>query len=285
MAYKASTNSIYGGYFTSTAPGPKKGYLDGEAKTAVGVGVWGDLFGAEVHGSVYGTYTEGGNYALYSNGTVFKTDLDVHLQDTDDNSMAVFYTNVSTDVTVQTSGYSTLSAGRCTIEFDENFKKIVSPDVPVVITVTPIGNSNGVFVSEVRSDGFSVVENNDGKSDVQIAFIAIGRRAGYESPDLPQEVVSADYVSKLSRGLHNDADILTDGEGLYYENGQLYVGLHSSVLPSPDKSRDEDARRIEEERLRQAEIAEKASQVKDVPAGVSPLTGSAVPASDQQQEN
>jgi hypothetical protein len=53
------------------------------------------------------------------------------------------------------------------------------------------------------------------------------------------EVVSSDYVDKLSRGLHNDADTETDGEGLYYENGQLYVGLHPSVLPDPNRPREE----------------------------------------------
>jgi hypothetical protein len=232
LAYISSSYYGYGGYFTNYDLGTGKGSQGIEVQTGAGVGSWGTLFGADIHGKVYGVYAEGGNYALYTNGAVFKNDVDVHLQDTEASSMGVLYTNVSTDVTVQTSGFSVLSKGTCRIEFDEDFKRVVSPDVPVIVTVTPTGNSNGVYVSEVTKDGFTVMENNGGKSSVTVTFIAIGRRAGYEDPQLPAEVISSDYVSKLSRGLHNDADTQTDGEGLYYQNGQLYVGIPPSALPN-----------------------------------------------------
>jgi len=244
LAYKTSADALYGGYFTSYASGTGKGSLGNAAQTAVGLGSWGDLFGADIHGKIYGVYAEGGNYSLYSHGTVFKDELDVHLQHMEGKSTSVLYTNVSTDVTVQTSGFSTLSKGTCLIEFDDDFKKVVSPDVPVIVTVTPTGNSNGVYVSEVTKDGFTVLENNGGKSSVTVTFIAIGRRAGYEDPQLPAEVISSDYVVKLSRGLHNDADTETDGEGLYYQGGQLTVGKHPSVLPDPD------GRRVESEEIK-----------------------------------
>jgi hypothetical protein len=35
--------------------------------------------------------------------------------------------------------------------------------------------------------------------------------------------------------LHNDGDTQTNGEGLYYSNGQLIVGIHPSTLPDPNK--------------------------------------------------
>jgi hypothetical protein len=232
--YKNSSSNTYGGYATSWSSGAGKG----DAASGIGLGAWGDLFGADIHGRVYGTYTEGGDYGLYSHGMVVRDDLDVHLQPAGTGSNTVLYTNVSTDVTVQTSGYCRLSQGRCQVTFDENFRRVVSPEVPVVVTVTPIGGSNGVHLDRVDPSGFTVVENNAGKGDAQVAFIAIGRRAGYEDPQLPVEVVSADYVDKISRGLHNDADTSTDGQGLYYEDGRLIVGQHTSMLPNPDKSRE-----------------------------------------------
>ena len=289
FGYQASGGLEYGGYCTNWASAPKD-----QLSTGIGLGSWGDLFGADIHGKIYGTYTEGGSYALYSNGDVFTNGMDVHLQDTETPSMAVLYTNVSTDVTVQTSGYGTLSKGTCHIEFDDDFKKVVSADIPVVVTVTPTGNCNGVYVSAVTKEGFTVVENNGGKSSVIVSFIAIGRRAGYEDPKLPPEVISSDYVDKLSRGLHNDADTDRDGEGLYFEDGQLYVGVHSSTLPDPNRRRQEpkeivestrelsdvqererlerrlreerarhlaqEARRIEEERRTRLEVEEKRSR-------------------------
>jgi hypothetical protein len=208
--------------------------------TNIGLGAWGDLFGADIHGRIYGLYTEGNNYASYSNGATFKNNLDVHLQDTKSNTMAVLYTNVSTDVTVQTSGFSQLSKGEALIEFDDNFKKVVSSEIPIVVTVTPMGECQGVYVASVDRNGFRIVESNRGESSVQVSFIAIGRRVGYEQPQLPSEVIASDYVEKLSRGFHNDSDTQTQGEGLYYENGQLVVGRHPSTLPQAKSAQDPD---------------------------------------------
>jgi len=155
----------------------------------------------------------------------------VHLQQNEDQTNSILFSNVSTAVTVQTSGYGQLSSGKCMISFDESFKKVASDEYPVVITVTPVGNSQGIYLEQAGSEGFTVAENNSGRSNVEFSYIAIARRKGYENPQLPKEVVAPDYTGKLARGLHNDADMDTDGEGLYFENGELYVGKHPSTLP------------------------------------------------------
>jgi hypothetical protein len=98
-----------------------------------------------------------------------------------------------------------------------------------------MGESNGVYLANVTSSGIKVVENNNGRSNVTVNYIAVGRRAGYENPNLSPEVIDASYTSKIARGLHNDADKQTNGEGLYYENGELVVGVHPSTLPDPNK--------------------------------------------------
>jgi len=232
MGYKDSGGTGYGGYFNSWNAGGGK---SSQANTGIGVGAWGDLMGANIHGKVYGLYAEGENYATYSNGVVFKNNLDVHLQENGTGTNTVLYTNVSTEVTVQTSGYATLSNGMASIDFDPAFAAAVSSETPVVVTVTPTGNSNGVYLSEVTGKGFKVAENNNGKSSVVVSYIAIGKRAGYEHPNLPKEVIASNYTNNLARGLHNDSDTQTNGEGLYYENGSLVVGIHPSTLPDPNK--------------------------------------------------
>ncbi|KAF0194995.1 MAG: hypothetical protein FD166_3235 [Bacteroidetes bacterium] len=239
LGYRNSGSTSYGGYFTSYTIGGGK---SSQADIGIGIGAWGDLMGADIHGKVYGIYAEGGNYAMYSNGVVFKNNLDVHLQENGTETNTVLYTNVSTDVTVQTSGYATLSDGKVSIDFDPAFAAAVSTETPVVVTVTPTGSSNGVYLAEVSGKGFKVAENNDGKSSVTISYIAIGKRAGYENPSLPREVISAGYNQNLARGLHNDADTHTNGEGLYYENGNLVVGKHASTLPDPNKPSEESVR-------------------------------------------
>jgi len=191
--------------------------------------------GADIHGIVYGVYAEGENYALYSNGPVFKNNLDIHLQNNGTAAQTVLYTSVSTDATIQTFGVATLINGTVTVAFEAAFADAVSQESPVIITVTPTGKSNGIYLSEISGTGFTVAENNEGKSNTSFNFIAIGKRAGYEHPVLPQEIVDAGYTQKMARGLHNDADTQTNGEGLYYENGQLVVGVHPSTLPDPNK--------------------------------------------------
>jgi len=232
LGYKSSGSTTYGGYFTSSTTGSGK---SAQANIGIGIGAWGDLMGADIHGKVYGIYAEGENYALYTNGPVIKNDLDIHLQTTSTNTNTVLYTNVSTDATVQTFGVAQLVDGKVTVAFDQAFTSSVSTESPVIITVTPTGKSYGVYISEVSHSGFSILENNEGKSNTQVNFIAIGKRSGYEHPVLPQEVLDAGYTQKLSQGLNNDADTQTNGEGLYYANGQLIVGVHPSQLPDPNR--------------------------------------------------
>ncbi|MBN3035624.1 MAG: hypothetical protein JW861_08560 [Bacteroidales bacterium] len=231
LGYRNSSGTCYGGYFTSTGSG------SGEENTAYinsGIAAWGDLFGADIHGKIYGTFTEGKRYAMFSNGMVFKNDLDVHLQKTGGEN-TVLYTNVSTGATVMTSGMATLVNGKCPVIFDPAFVMTVSSMEPVVVTVTPLGNSNGVYLSDITANGFNVTENNGGKSNVTVTYIAVGKRAGYEHPDLPQEVIGTGYTAKISQGLHNDHDMETDGQGLYYDNGGLKVGIHPSVNEAGEK--------------------------------------------------
>lgn len=227
LAYRTSALQDYGGYFTSSTNGAGKSLL---IKTGIGIGAWGELFGADIHGEVYGIYTEGNDYALYAAGTTFQSGPQVHLQPNGTEQQTVLYANVSTDMTVQTSGYAELSSGKATINFDDSFRNSVSSGFPVVVTVTPVGVSQGLYLTETSSRGFSVAESGDAGSNARFAFIAIGKRAGFEQPVIPAEVTRADYSDKVKRGLHNDADTKSKGEGLYYENGKLMVGKHPSVM-------------------------------------------------------
>jgi hypothetical protein len=232
LGYRTSSDAFYGGYFTAYTTGSGK---SSQVMINSGIGAWGDLFGADIHGKIYGIYAEGENYATFSNGVTYRNNLDVNLQDNGTNTKSALYTNTSTEVTVMTSGTATLSQGKASIAFDKTFTQCVSSKEPVIVTVTPIGSCNGVFLANVNSAGFSVQEANAGKSSVTVNYIAIGKRAGYEKPQLSSEVIEAAYVSKLSAGLHNDNDMQTNGQGLYYENGQLVVGIHPSTLPDPNK--------------------------------------------------
>jgi hypothetical protein len=124
---------------------------------------------------------------------------------------------------VQTSGIAQLSAGQCEVVFDDNFRDAISGEIPVIVTVTPIGESVGLHLSSLSADGFRVQENNAGRSTGEFTYIAIGRRKGYEYPQPAAEVISGDYTDKLSKGLRNDNDRSNPGERLYYKDAQLII--------------------------------------------------------------
>ncbi|MBK7174349.1 MAG: hypothetical protein IPH84_14210 [Bacteroidales bacterium] len=232
LGYKNSGGTTYGGYFTSSSNGTGK---SSQAHTSIGMGAYGDLMGAHIHGNIYGTFTQGEQYALYADGDVYRNGLDVHLQGNGSESQTVLYTSVSSKVTVQTSGYATLSNGKAIITFDPAFAEAVSTDEPIVVTITPTGNSNGVYLAEVSATGCKVLENNAGKNTVSLSYIAIGNRKGYEEPELSTEVTSAGYKRKISTGLNDDGNTQKDAEGLYYENQRLMTGQHPSTFPDPGK--------------------------------------------------
>jgi hypothetical protein len=242
LGYETSGNSLYGGYFTTQTTG--SGKAAGDASINVGIGVYGDLFGAHVDGEVYGLYTKGNRYGLYSKGDMYRTGADVHIQKDDAGRNNVMYTLVSPEMTIQTYGIGQMSAGKANINFDDAFASVVSDDEPIIVTITPIGESEGVYLSNVDSKGFSAVENRNGKSSVQFMWVAIGKRKGYENISLPADVIADDYDQKISEGLHNDADMTTDGKGLYYNNGRLSVGD-----PTPYKTKSS-ANEIQDIKLR-----------------------------------
>lgn len=223
LAYRASTGTMYGGYFT-TMDSSSTEKFSSDAKINIGISAMGDLMGAHINGDVYGLYAEGSNYSIYASGDMYRTGADVHLQQNNNGENTVMYTQVSTEMTVQTYGIGSMQGGKSSIVFDQAFSDVVSSGEPIIVTITPIGETKGVFLQNVDGNGFAVSENNNGKSNVQFSWIAIGKRKGYENISLPQDVIDGDYTQKVKRGLSNDNDQGRTGEGLYYENGTLHNG-------------------------------------------------------------
>jgi len=223
LGYLANNSTSYGVYARG-GTGSGNGKSSTEPSVNIGIGTFGDLFGAHIDGNIYGLYASGNDYGIYAHGDVYRTGADVHLQMDNAGQNNVMYTLVSTEMTVQTYGVGQLINGKSNVNFDNAFAGVVSSGEPIVVTITPIGKSEGVYLEQVDGNGFSVAENNDGKSNVQFSWIAIGKRAGFENMSLPQDVIASDYNDKLQRGLSQDTDPNDQAEGLYYQNGRLYNG-------------------------------------------------------------
>jgi len=223
LGYRSNSGTYYGSYVNGGS-GTGTGKSSNEPMKDIGLGASGDLFGAHVNGAVYGLYAKGENYGIYADGDMYRTGADVHLQMDNTGQNNVMYTLVSPEMTVQTYGIGQLQNGKASVEFDDAFANIVSSSEPIIVTITPIGKSKGVYLDRVDANGFMVEENESGKSSIQFTWIAIGKRAGYENKSLPADVIASDYNNKIERGLSRDADPNAQGEGLYYQNGTLHTG-------------------------------------------------------------
>jgi hypothetical protein len=66
-----------------------------------------------------------------------------------------------------------------------------------VVTVTPLGQSAGIYISEIRADGFVVRENSGGASTVNFTWIAVA--SNQNTPDVSPEIrdVSFDQYIRM----------------------------------------------------------------------------------------
>jgi hypothetical protein len=210
---------VYGGYFTSHVDGGGKS--SGSEKTNVGFASTGDLFGGWVKGDLYGIAVKGDRMALYIDGKTFTNNIIAQMNDNGSTERIPTYVPTSMTVDIYMKGTGQLINGKANITFDEKYLSIISDKDPIIVTVTPMGQTNGVYIEEVKSNSFSVVENNAGKSNVAFSWIAIATKKGYENPDNPVELISSGYDTHLNEFMFNESDLNHTGKPMWWDGSQI----------------------------------------------------------------
>jgi hypothetical protein len=204
--------SVYGfgiGYTTGAAAGRLSGQeplvvgMD-QPNTNIGLGIYGGVMGGWVKGMKYGMHVSGERTSLYVDGSTFTNQPIAQLVATDNGNRVSTYVPSSTTADVYMRGKSHMANGEIYIHFDETFHQIISDPQSVTITVTPTGNSNGVYVSSIDENGFWVKENNNGTSNVDLSWIAVGVRKGSEKMTVSPEILEAEFDYKMRGVMHND---------------------------------------------------------------------------------
>lgn len=73
------------------------------------------------------------------------------------------------------AGQGRLENGTAGIEFTGVMSAAIADGASPIITVTPLGNCNGLYISSINQKGFTVVENNEGHSSIEFSWIAIAK--------------------------------------------------------------------------------------------------------------
>lgn len=217
LGYKNSSGFTYGGYFTSSTTGAGKN----NSSSGVGIGAYSDFMGGWIRGDIYGATVKGDRYSLYVDGQTYTNDVIVNLTDIDNNKRVATYVPTSDNPTIYLSGIGTLSKGKANVTFEDKYKQLIDENQPVIVTVTPIGDCNGIHLTETKSTGFVVSENAKGVSNIQFTWIAIAVRKGFNDKDIPTEVLDNKFDANMNNFMFNEADTLNTAKPLWWDGTSL----------------------------------------------------------------
>jgi hypothetical protein len=206
---------------SSEETGSGTGYVLPEANQMIGLGIYGGVMGGWIKGLVYGTHIRGERYSLYVDGKTYTNQPIAQLIPKEDGSRVATYVPSSEKADVYARGKSNLDNGQKYIAFDDNFKQMISSPQDLVITVTPQGNSQGVYVMSVDANGFWIKENNNGSSRVEVSWIAIGTRKGYEQPVVAEELLTGEFDGNMRGVMFNDNNTVDTPKSIWWDGSQV----------------------------------------------------------------
>ncbi len=207
---------VYGSTAYSTlARGPNT------ASSGVGVAGYGNFTGAWFRGEVYGTIIKGERFAQYIDGKTYTNGAIVRLESNGRHERIPTYVSTSMTDDIYIRGTGTLENGKATIEFDQKYQNIISQNEPVIVTVTPIGETEGLHLVHLKSSGFEVAENSAGTSNIKFTWIAVAVRKGAENIENPSEVLSHNFDQKLDGYLFNENNTNESAQPMWWTGTAL----------------------------------------------------------------
>jgi len=204
--------------------------------TNIGLGIYGGVVGGWIRGYEYGQISKGDRFANYSLGKNITNESFIVLDKKNDGSKSVSYASTSMNLDIQDKGVGKLANGESYISFNKNYSEIIDESKPIIVTITPIGESKGVHIVSVDKNGFSIKENNNGNSNINFNWIAIAEKNSKFEP-VSSEILTKDYDKNLDLLMHNDN--VDGGIGIWSENGEVKFGTNAPLSPEKIKRMNE----------------------------------------------
>jgi hypothetical protein len=239
-------NGGTGEIFRTAHSGTGSGFS--ELKSGIGYGACGDLLGGWVKGDEYGLYVSGRRYALYLDGNTYTNGCIATLHK-EDNRLAVQYALTGTSVNILCSGRGRLANGRANIMFAEDFSRSVSDDIPIVIIATAIGECKAIVISDISRQGFQVCESENGDSNNEFNWLAVGTRRGYESTDIPDEIVETAFDENMAAVAFNENRHNGTAGAMWFDGNSLQFGALRSIPEAKHVEQTEPVKSAELRRL------------------------------------
>jgi hypothetical protein len=227
LGYKNSGSNTYGVY-GSAGYASGAGILTQNQHNGIGGGFFGGVAGSISKGEIIGQMNKGELFATYNSGNTYTYGNNIELVGNANQDKKAVYAVTATESKIYNNGKSTLANGSAFIAFTEDFKSLLG-EIPTV-TVTPNGNCNGLYVSEVTKEGFTVKELNNGHSNVVISWITVGNRVIQKNEVANKIVGASDFERNIDQVLFNDNIKERNAMGMWWDGNAIRFGKMPSNL-------------------------------------------------------
>jgi len=200
---------------------------------SIGGGFYGDLIGSWSKGNLIGNINSGKLLASYNNGDEYTSGKQIELVTTGTSKTAA-YTVTSTESVVYKKGKITLNNGTARVSFDENYKNLLG-EVPVV-TITPMGQCNGLYIESIDKDGFVIKELNNGASTISVSWIAVGNRIDATNT-IPESVLDKNFDANINEVMFNENNKEQNAKAIWSDGRNIQFGvLPDNLIEKPIKN-------------------------------------------------
>ncbi|WNM19921.1 beta strand repeat-containing protein [Flavobacterium capsici] len=236
LGYKSSASVTYGIYSSAAGYGSGTGRMaQTTTEFSIGGGFYGGLIGSWSRGNLIGAINSGNLFASYNNGDEYTSGKQIELVVTGASRTAA-YAVTSTESVIYKKGKINLNNGVARVEFDEKYKKLLG-DIPVV-TTTPMGQCNGIYIESVDKNGFTIKELSNGTSNVTISWIAVGDRIDANRTSIPDSILSKDFDSNLNEVMFNENNLNNSGKAMWSDGNKINFGqLPPNLIDKPVKDK------------------------------------------------
>ncbi|HLO74809.1 MAG TPA: hypothetical protein VK164_12805 [Flavobacterium sp.] len=197
--------------------------------SSIGLAIGGGFLGGHLKGNQYGLITKGDIVGQYTDGSSISNKGYAVVNTTKEGNKTVTYAATSTTVDVSTKGTGKLVNGTAKITFDTNYSQLTAKDKPVIVTVTPMGETKGVYIAEVTNNGFIVKENGNGTSNASFYWIAIGEKNNANELNVPSELLTKDFDTNLDSFLTIDEEATETSKAMWWNGTSLEFGKMAPV--------------------------------------------------------
>lgn len=221
LGYKSAATQYYGVYAT-TALSTGTGLLPSQEVIGVGGGFFGGIAGSLSKGEIIGQINKGGLITTYNSGSTYTYGKNVELVGNENETKTPVFAVTAVESKIYNNGVAELVNGEAFIPFDANYKQLLG--ATPVVTVSPNGNCNGLYIAAVSKDGFTVKELNNGHSNVQLSWISVGNRMDSRMDEALKIVSSADFDRNIDQVLFSDGNNEGTAMGIWWNGSEVKFG-------------------------------------------------------------